>query len=269
MAALWKARSCGAISDWRLSRIIPLYWFANVVVFALVNGTPTARLPTLASMFFAPLYSNAPNPLLAVGWTLNVELAFYMIFACFVGFRAITAVVMVSATICILYWSQWFPIASAEQYWNSPKMLEFVLGAGLGLAFMYGLKLNATIAALLTAAGIGALAYVLAYLPWENIPLSVGLPLAVILYGSVCLPQISTANILGRIFVLLGDASYGLYLFHWIVVCFVHGVPWTLLVAMSVAISVIVRISIELPLMKWLRSRLRKRSPGVPAEMVA
>ena len=75
----------------RLARIAPLYWLATLLAFTAVSlglplyGCSSDPLLLLKSLLFIPAYS--PNghlwPTLLLGWTLNYEMFFYLLFAVF------------------------------------------------------------------------------------------------------------------------------------------------------------------------------------------
>ena len=66
----------------RLVRIVPLYWLTTAITIPLMSLTVDWQ-SLLGSYFFIPYRapSNAIVPLHGVGWTLNLEMFFYVIFA--------------------------------------------------------------------------------------------------------------------------------------------------------------------------------------------
>jgi exopolysaccharide production protein ExoZ len=71
----------------RLTRIVPLYWILTTCLLLLAAVKPdlliatTANLPNyLKSLFFIPYFkeNGSLTPMLAVGWTLNYEMFFYL-----------------------------------------------------------------------------------------------------------------------------------------------------------------------------------------------
>lgn len=73
----------------RLFRILPLYWLLTIITYAIVCIAPQlfvmseAKLEYLIkSMFFIPFVNSRgyDTPMLSVGWTLNYEMFFYIIF---------------------------------------------------------------------------------------------------------------------------------------------------------------------------------------------
>ena len=73
----------------RIVRIGPLYWIATLIVFGiaiflpeLLNNTTNNYSHLFKSLLFIPFDKNGVGhePLLAVGWTLNFEMYFYLLF---------------------------------------------------------------------------------------------------------------------------------------------------------------------------------------------
>ena len=78
----------------RLARIVPLYWAVTLLYLAVALTTPallnSALLdpaPILASFLFIPFTrpDGAVQPLYSLGWTLNFEMLFYVLFAATIG----------------------------------------------------------------------------------------------------------------------------------------------------------------------------------------
>src|SRR5690606_10387646 len=88
------------------------------------------------SLLFIPYFNEAGEvaPLVVVGWTLNMEMFFYAVFAVGLALRApvaVTAVILGLMTLAGLVLDLDTPVA---QSWMSPLLLEFL--AGLFLARM-------------------------------------------------------------------------------------------------------------------------------------
>ena len=73
----------------RIVRVVPLYWIGTLIVFGitiflpeLLNNTTKDYLHLFKSLLFIPFNKNGVGhePLLAVGWTLNFEMYFYLLF---------------------------------------------------------------------------------------------------------------------------------------------------------------------------------------------
>jgi len=74
----------------RILRIVPLYWFYTLLKAALLLAIPALAVKSTiepvhfaASLLFIPMKSpwGLVQPVLPVGWTLNFEMLFYMVFA--------------------------------------------------------------------------------------------------------------------------------------------------------------------------------------------
>lgn len=72
----------------RLARIVPTYWIATFIAFALYQIAPLSRNPSAVELFKSLIFIPYPNghgmdmePVLGQGWTLNYEMFFYVLFA--------------------------------------------------------------------------------------------------------------------------------------------------------------------------------------------
>jgi exopolysaccharide production protein ExoZ len=125
--------------------------------------------------------------------------------------------------------------------------IEFVYGIGIGYFKIKKKSIPTALAALLFIGGFFAL-YIIARYPEPYRELNNGIPAAAIVAGAVFLPSIKS-----RAVNLLGDASYALYLLHWILFWFVHSLPQPVILTIAVVLSIAIRLLIEVPLLKWLR----------------
>lgn len=248
----------------RIVRIVPLYW--GITLFLCVGSmiglfsTFTFTLDQLwKSLLFIP-YADETGfiaPVLVVGWTLNLEMLFYAVFAIGLWLRApfILTVAVLSGLVLI---GQIVPFSSAVmRSWTSTLLIEFM--AGLLLSQLHVQSGRAGIAAImLSLAGF-------AFAQWygENDELRVlllGVPAFLAVSG--CLRLERSGRWPDRLFSpvsAVGDASYALYLIHGVVISFVHklvapglagGVLSLLLATIA---SVIVHKLIEKPLISLLK----------------
>jgi len=74
-------QSAGEFMKRRLIRIVPLYWILTVALVALHAAHFFARTQVSLSGLLASLLFVAYAPLLTPGWTLNIEMFFYLCFA--------------------------------------------------------------------------------------------------------------------------------------------------------------------------------------------
>ena len=149
----------------RIIRLVPLYWLFTAamlvatLVFARQIAHATLSLPHIAASFlFVPwLDSTAlPHPLLGLGWTLNYEMFFYLLFSFALllpkraGLVALVSAFVVLAAANPLVDPGWVQV----KFWTDPIILEFLFGVGVAMLFRRGMVLNrpAAIAAIVLGA---------------------------------------------------------------------------------------------------------------------
>ena len=131
----------------RAFRVLPLYWATTIAFVALCLVAPAfARTdPTpggvLQSLLFIPF--DKPNgivgPLVFLGWTLNYEVFFYVLFAAALALPSLTvsvaaACVAIAVLVAAGTASVFSPYDQTVAFsWTQPIMLEFVFGMLLAL----------------------------------------------------------------------------------------------------------------------------------------
>lgn len=258
----------------RLIRIVPLYWLATLVFLgvalimphALNSPSPTAA-EILASFLFFPLTNSLgiAQPVLTLGWTLNYEMAFYMIFAAAVVWPRKRAIYTVALVFCSLVGlGAVFALPMPFAFWANTMALEFVFGMGIALARDTGGRPGIILRAVL--------AYVAIYMLRENLMVdgidrvfALGVPATMLVMAAVLGQEPRLPPIIARMLVLLGDASYALYLFHPIALRSMRLIlsgtdigPWTyigLSVSAAVVLSIVIHLAFEKPVMRYLRKR--------------
>jgi peptidoglycan/LPS O-acetylase OafA/YrhL len=220
----------------RILRIVPLYWAGTLCVFgvavvapSLVQNTTTDLGDLVKSLLFVPFYKGQEiQPVLFLGWTLNLEMFFYLLFALSLKlsqrYRALicSAILFVIAT-C----GQRFHFDSVVlQFYTQPIILDFIFGM---MSYSLLVDIAARRAGLpswpprLAWALVGTAFLVFLSLTSEAMPLAtvitpgVGgtITLAALASVSFCAFVYGLAGVgLPRPIVLIGDASYSLYLFH-------------------------------------------------------
>lgn len=228
-ADIGRPRMLGRYAYRRATRIYPLYWLLFLAVLPLYfvfpdAGDGSARdLGSVIRCFF--LLPNPPSgQIIGVAWTLVYEISFYAAFALLILNRWI-GVVLISAWSLLILLST-LGVVSVQGYaaqFLGPRYFEFAVGAAVYYASQHwrpkGALLLSVIAmvALFTA---GLVSPVIAGV-LENVPTQVllaGLISGVIVFGLVTEQSRSpTTSSLGRILAALGDASYSIYLFHWLI----------------------------------------------------
>lgn len=287
----------------RIARIVPLYWafttiyLAYLIIAFMQLGRPMPGLfDVLASYLFVPndrLGTGFPQPIYALGWTLQYEMFFYLVFASFLTLERNRAVLGCGLLLfgLALAGSIFSPSATILAFATSPIVLEFALGMLVGIAHASGLRLGIASRVVLATGAIlvlwldpmrsGTQA-----LDWTT-PLdfarvlSWGVP-AAILVAVATLAKASPAELgpMQRGAVALGDASYALYLVHPLAIFAVHkslsaagAVPvlglWPLVgasLALSTVAAVMIHKVFERPATElcraWLSRPVRRSVPA-------
>jgi len=274
----------GAFMLNRIVRVAPLYWLVTIVlggaalavphVFRTVSATPERLILSLA---FIPHFSaqGAVQPVLFVGWTLNYEMFFYLIFAVALTLmrapgRTAVATLIALVGLVVLGRLVHFNDAAGRTF-TDPILLEFGFGMMLALVFekiRYFAPLLACTAILLAFATILAQPYALVDIPRAIVW---GVPALVIVFGAVSLEQ-AGISIRNSVVQKLGTSSYALYLIHPIPLGVGSRLSSTfsspilaLVLALLLLVAVVivgyaVHLFVEKPLTIWLRSAAGGRS---------
>ncbi len=216
----------------RLIRIIPLYWAVTTLSLLLTLIGGRRDLPELsavaASYFFIPYDTTGRSdgfafPIVDLGWTLNYEMLFYALFAACIGQGRRRCIVLVTAalgsTIAIGWALQ--PSQVALRFWTQPISLEFVAGMWIADLYLGGkLRLPSLVRVVFAVAAVIFLAAnPISDLHAPTTPNGLarafgwGAPTALLLVSAIAGP-LPWHGWLERCFVLIGDASYSLYLTH-------------------------------------------------------
>ena len=207
----------------RVVLIAPLYWVTTGLLIAFFIVTRDAQWQNaswnaiVSSFLFIPAANGAgaPLPLYPVGWTLNHEMFFYLVFATFIGLpgrRAVTAVAVTMLAL-VAFGIIVDPSEPILDVWSASIMIEFVLGMGLYELHRVGLaRLPVGVA---VAAGVVAGAVVVVRLsdPGTDRALMWGGPAALIVLVALSLPSAPR-----RISNFLGNISYAAYLVHTLII---------------------------------------------------
>lgn len=287
-------KSCAGFLRKRLIRILPLYYLMTLGTYLLLLLFPAMFAQSTAkpeflikSLLFIPfdIGNGILQPIMRIGWTVNCEIFFYLIF--FVAlhishrYRGLICSLMLGGIVLV---TTLLPAAVTDacpplRFYGDSVMLEFVLGIlsyyaarGIYATFqanrlprmisILSLCIAACIFVLLVATkpGINILGY-RRFVFW-------GIPAMLLVLF------VFTAGLwlkMPRPFVRLGDMSFSVYLMHYYPVMFLDrkifdfstGTPYTVLgVLISVGISILLAyvswIVMEKKVTKWL---LRKMAP--------
>jgi len=267
----------------RLCRIVPLYWLLTLGVFAIALFAPSLLNSTTAdwgnlvkSLLFIPYQkeNGLLQPILYLGWTLNYEMFFYLIFALSIAtgrFRIWVCMSVILGLVALGDITR--PESDIGRFYTDGVMLNFVWGC---LAYLFWYNAPALCNRLTWMWPVGVvllLAQNFIQLPLTR-EFTYGLPSMLLLLGllPVRMPEGRTWQFVKQ----MGDASYSLYLVHpYIIQVAVKLVlPLLGVTALSIALTstvvVVVTISASLLLFKlfekpsniFLRKILLK--PGIP-----
>ncbi len=262
----------------RLFRIVPLYWAVTFVMclgaLAGVFSTFTFTVEHLwKSLLFVP-YANASGqvtPLVLVGWTLNMEIFFYLVFALGLALRAPIAVTVaiLSAMVVAGQLADWQ--SPFMQIWASPLLLEFLAGLVLSRIAFAGMRggiaaLALSFVGFAFAAGIGEQFGLLRIVSW-------GLPAFLLVAGCVWIERAGGwPQSLLKPFEIVGDASYALYLLHGLVISIVLKVmapgfaASIVIVIVALAVSIAAHVLFEKPVIRLFRRFADRGISGSRAE---
>ncbi|WP_426958448.1 acyltransferase family protein [Muricoccus radiodurans] len=264
----------------RAVRIIPTYWVATLCLLLLAALGLVPRMVLnpehiLASFLFLPAPSpSVPGltlPFLGQGWTLNYEMAFYLLFALTIPLAAPRRLALLSAVLVGLVLAGWLvrPDSVAAVFYTRPIILEFV--AGMIIARLHQARLlgNPLLGVTLTLAGILGLGLLM---PLGGQPgtIAAGLAAAALVAGVVAL------EVAGRLpnlpgLGLLGDASYPIYIWHSFVLSVAfrigdvltlpRGLTAVIAVVGSAAAGVVLYCAMERPIGRLYRRVLNSAHP--------
>jgi exopolysaccharide production protein ExoZ len=264
----------------RIFRVVPLYWLCTIVLFGLALALPQLMGATrgdaaelLKSLLFVPYVKGNGNvhPLLYLGWTLNYEMLFYGVFALALVLAprrahalAVAALIALFALGRVVDFDN-VPLA----FWTAPIIIEFVFGIAAYHVWRSGVLARLpALAAVLIAAGAWLL---MASLRTDDMtrPWLWGLPAMVLFLATLSLERRWHVPAL---WLLIGNASYSLYLTHAYVVQALQKMLMPLdsfepaqvalmvfAVALCCALAVACFKLIERPSNIWLRQRFLRR----------
>lgn len=210
----------------RCARVVPLYWLLTSILLLGAAVAPSLlAVPIgdishiLASYFFIPSGRGVDEirPVLALGWTLNYEMLFYVLFAAALMVPIRLGIIWLSALMAALALAGNLidPRHVQIAFWTSPIILEFLFGVYIALIFRSGLRIGSGAALGLVA--IGLLGFVRFSTPWNDATLPqflrCGLPAGLLVLAAAVGPALPFRRI-ALSGAALGDASYSLYLAH-------------------------------------------------------
>jgi len=269
----------------RVIRIVPLYWLltAAVVGFSYLHffqSTLVTRELIWKSLLFVPYVASSGRvePLLTPGWTLNVEMVFYAAFTAALYLSRQHRILIVTFCFIGLVFAG-LTLSGPEDgpfLWLMTRawMLEFCTGMLIGHFYLHeALSAPKWACVALTVGGFGLLLSSWLVSTDESRPYV--LPATFIVLGVVAF-EMRAGIALRRFPMLLGNASYSIYLSHTFVLGFssvlwksaglmiadsIHAVMFAIVSFVTVVgASVLLYWWVEAPLLKVLSRRLESTS---------
>lgn len=257
----------------RVIRIVPLYWLLTLLFLAIYLVQPSIfrtvvvdGAAVVSSFLFASKVVLDSNPLVYVGWTLEWEMIFYVIFAACLLFRSWLATIVITA----------LGLVAASAITGNPIVLEFLFGMICAYVYHHA-RLGEGTGLALFASGVAGLLLSIGFqfkdMEVERVWIW-GLPSFLIILGAVHARQMR-----GRLLAWLGDASYSIYLvqvftipaFYKVAERLLRGVHGDMVavacLAASVAAGCVLYAVVERPVTDVLRRRNRGPKP-LPAAAI-
>lgn len=274
----------------RAIRIYPAWWIYSTAALLLLpislfSLTPLDWSSIAKSYLLVPEIDSTGKLrpiLLGQGWTLIFEMYFYSVFAIFVSKSTVQKAVLTSAIITLAFIGSRvvdFDLAILRVFSNA-MVFEFMIGMLLGILFVKEFIIRSSLAffAILILAIVSTIFILIG---WEMGSGADFFQYAVTAFLWVALavlfPRAKTARI-SKLAILLGDASYSIYLTHTIALIlfsrmWTKGIGfngWPLdvyflfLVVTTMTIGILAYFVFEKPVIRWLGNRLRsdERTPN-------
>lgn len=227
-------QSPGLFAISRVSRIVPIYWLLTTLLLILIFIAPQLVHEStvsnanatnyLKSLLFIPYYGAVGiKPILALGWTLNYEMLFYLLVWISLLFSK-HPLTLASILLVALYFISSFAgeMGVAGEFFGSQLIFEFILGAFAFTLYKSSFlkRIHRLILFLVAVASYVFMAYVESRGLAQSQLLFFGVPSFFLVLCFVgledCLSKTSDSVV--SFFVSMGDASYSTYLTHWYVV---------------------------------------------------
>jgi exopolysaccharide production protein ExoZ len=268
----------------RVIRIVPLYWLFTIFAASLLfifpelfsKGKVFSFGHFLASLFFIP-WPNTTGlifPVLGVGWTLNIEMYFYAIFA--LTLMLPKKLFLISISLILIFGVLIFNIINVSfPYFlmiGKPILLEFLIGVYIGWVYRKKIKLKNPIIWLSISLFV-ILSNIFLHVDEVYRVIYKGIPSAILIYSLLSLEYKYGCKYCNRYLIILGGASYSIYITHvffykGVIKLFSNNLPPDLLIFFSVLLSILggllVYYSIEKPLYNFMKFKysnyIQKRS---------
>lgn len=262
----------------RIIRVAPLYWIYTILkvalIFAATHQAISLATPDISdiakSLFFIPhldAHGN-PFPILQVGWTLNYEMLFYLIFSLAIAINRKHRLAAISAAIILVFVvGNTSSPQSPAGFYGRGILFEFILGIVGGMLYKRNAVPNKVISAALALLSLCAL-FLTPPQPDIDSFFTAGIPSFLLVISCLSLQRIESINNFFKSLSPLGDASYSLYLAHPFSIAIVSRllaksntpdwISFITLCATSILISWWSYKAIEVPISSALASKSRR-----------
>jgi exopolysaccharide production protein ExoZ len=249
-----------------------VHWFANQASATLWTYDTAEALAR--SLFFWPTAQD-PMPILGVGWTLNIEMFFYLLFALSLRINRTMAPLFAGVALTTLYFLDGSGLAQSKMLDTFGHWYVLFFVFGIAVYFVWRMLIPVIkrhrVAAIVVA--FGALIYwpICSFTPLPFGALEYLAPPAVVL--ALLALHSADLKVSSRLLIDFGGASYALYLVHLPVLETLRATasafpifapPTPIGTAIAVCISSLLAMltyyKLEVPLLRYLHSRLRSRT---------
>jgi exopolysaccharide production protein ExoZ len=244
MASVLRGRSAGEFMADRCWRIYPLWWAAAIPELIRDGFTPS-QLATSITLW--PIWGRSYTyPLPELGWTLAFEMLFYAALALALKTRACVPLALFAAFLMLGQFVHTPLIA----FLGHPLVLEFLAGFCIARLPRDGRWAPVLIVAGIAGFAVAPVDFYSLYVAEQGHAgmlrvLCWGLPAAALVYGCLCIEKRFSRPLLD-VPVLLGDASYSIYLFHLTIMgALPTGLNWIMLALISIAGGVVIHLTLE------------------------
>ncbi len=267
----------------RLTRLVPAYWIITGLFVVLTYFSPTAdgREQELSVIVRSLLFIPQPDgPVVSVGWSLEHEMFFYIMFG----------IMILSRRIGIILWTIWLgavawrylvePIPHPFRYDWFGFQLEFFIGMIVAEIILRGWIKYSIIAIVIGVGGFIFGFYMDISHEYATNSLlgkvTFGLASGVLIYGVAGMDLYRRWTV-PYVFRLVGDSTYSLYLIHGMILIilgeilqrlYIYGIiheAGTMIVAIGAAVTggVIFAQVVEKPAIGFMRHMLQSRIPAL------